>query len=98
MFLFFFVQGDTPNKGRKKIRHVIGEEELEEGTKEAAKEEEERLKRIASRQKMVGEISFISVIICFHAHLITLYLYFESLSSMMRCMKLCRKDLMFWRS
>lgn len=40
-------------KGRKKIRHVIDEEDLEKGTKQAGKEEEERLKRIANRQKMV---------------------------------------------
>ncbi|XP_034242140.1 transcriptional regulator ATRX homolog isoform X2 [Thrips palmi] len=47
---------ESPTKGRKKIRHVISEEDLEKGTKEAAKEEEERLKRIASRQKMYEEL------------------------------------------
>lgn len=47
---------ESPSKGRKKIRHVISEEDLEKGTKLAAKEEEERLKRIADRQKMYDEL------------------------------------------
>ncbi|KAE8745380.1 hypothetical protein FOCC_FOCC007928, partial [Frankliniella occidentalis] len=47
---------ESPTKGRKKIRHMMKEDELEEGTKEAAKEEEERLKRIAARQKMYEEL------------------------------------------
>ncbi|KAE8739325.1 hypothetical protein FOCC_FOCC015174 [Frankliniella occidentalis] len=50
------VDGESPMKGRKKIKHMLKDEELEEGTKEAAKEEEERLKRIAPRQKMYEEL------------------------------------------
>ncbi|KAK3930445.1 Transcriptional regulator ATRX-like protein [Frankliniella fusca] len=49
-------ENDSPTKGRKKIRHMIKEEELEQGTKEAAKEEEERRERIAARQKLYEEI------------------------------------------
>ncbi|KAJ1526822.1 hypothetical protein ONE63_008390 [Megalurothrips usitatus] len=47
---------DSPMKGRKKLRHMMREDDLEQGTKEAAKEEEERLKRIAARQKQYDEL------------------------------------------
>lgn len=46
-------QAESPTKGRKKIKQIIQDEDLAEGTKEAAKAESERLKRIAARQKMV---------------------------------------------
>ena len=58
------VQSESPVKGRKKIRHVIHEDELEEGTKNAAKEEEDRRKRIAARQKMVPLILYITPLSC----------------------------------
>lgn len=47
-------QGSTPNKsGRKNIRKVLKDKQVADDTKLAAKEEEERLKRIAERQALV---------------------------------------------
>lgn len=47
-------QGSTPGKsGRKNIRKVLKDKQVAEDTKLAAKEEEERLKRIAERQSLV---------------------------------------------
>lgn len=47
-------QGSTPGKsGRKNIRKVLKDKQVAEDTKLAAKEEEERLKRIAERQTLV---------------------------------------------
>lgn len=47
-------QGSTPGKsGRKNIRKVLKDKQVAEDTKLAAKEEEERLKRIAERQALV---------------------------------------------
>lgn len=47
-------QGSTPGKsGRKNIRKVLKDKQVAEDTKLAAKEEEERLKRIADRQAVV---------------------------------------------
>lgn len=48
------VSQGTPNKsGRKNIRKVLKDKQVAEDTKQAAKEEEERLKRIAERQILV---------------------------------------------
>jgi len=50
-------QGSTPAKsGRKNIRKVLKDKQVAEDTKLAAKEEEERLKRIAERQALVYSI------------------------------------------
>lgn len=47
-------QGSTLGKsGRKNIRKVLKDKQVAEDTKLAAKEEEERLKRIAERQAVV---------------------------------------------
>lgn len=46
-------QGTPGKKGRKNIRKVIKDKQVADDTKQAAKEEEERLKRIAERQKLV---------------------------------------------
>jgi len=50
----WFQKNESPNKGRKKIKKLIKDDDLLEETKEAAKVEEERRKRIAERQKMVN--------------------------------------------
>ncbi|XP_011344208.2 transcriptional regulator ATRX isoform X3 [Ooceraea biroi] len=50
-------QGSTPGKsGRKNIRKVLKDKQVAEDTKLAAKEEEERLKRIAERQALYNEV------------------------------------------
>ena len=47
-------QESSPGKsGRKNIRKVLKDKQVTEDTKQAAKEEEERLKRIAERQALV---------------------------------------------
>lgn len=46
-------QGTPGKKGRKNIRRVIKDKQVADDTKQAAKEEEERIKRIAERQKLV---------------------------------------------
>lgn len=46
-------QGTPGKKGRKNIRKVMKDKQVTNDTKQAAKEEEERLKRIAERQKLV---------------------------------------------
>ncbi|XP_047111302.1 transcriptional regulator ATRX homolog isoform X1 [Schistocerca piceifrons] len=46
----------TPGKGRKNIRRVLKDENVAEATKRAAREEEERKKRIAEKQKMYNEL------------------------------------------
>ena len=45
--------GGSPSKGRKNIREVLRDKHVGADTKKAAREEEERLKRIAERQKLV---------------------------------------------
>lgn len=51
-------QGSTPGKsGRKNIRRVLKDKQVADDTKQAAKEEEERLRRIAERQALVRSIS-----------------------------------------
>lgn len=55
-------QGSGPGKsGRKNIRKVLKDKQVAEDTKLAAKEEEERLKRIAERQALVCPILSTSV-------------------------------------
>ncbi|XP_072754858.1 uncharacterized protein [Anoplolepis gracilipes] len=50
-------QDSTPGKsGRKNIRKVLKDKQVAEDTKLAAKEEEERLKRIAERQALYNEM------------------------------------------
>ncbi|XP_020296025.1 transcriptional regulator ATRX-like isoform X2 [Pseudomyrmex gracilis] len=50
-------QGSTPGKsGRKNIRKVLKDKQVAEDTKLAAKEEEERLKRIAERQSLYNNM------------------------------------------
>nr|XP_012224632.1 PREDICTED: transcriptional regulator ATRX isoform X2 [Linepithema humile] len=50
-------QGSTPGKsGRKNIRKVWKDKQVAEDTKLAAKEEEERLKRIAERQALYNDM------------------------------------------
>ncbi|XP_017875510.1 transcriptional regulator ATRX homolog isoform X2 [Ceratina calcarata] len=49
-------QGTPGKKGRKNIRKVMEEELVADDTKLAAKAEEERLKRIAERQKVYNEM------------------------------------------
>lgn len=46
----------SDNKQRKKIRKVMNEKNLDDGTKRATKEEEERRKRIEERQKVYNKI------------------------------------------
>lgn len=46
-------QGTPGKKGRKNIRKVMKDKQVTHDTKQAAKEEEERLKRISERQKLV---------------------------------------------
>lgn len=46
-------QGTPGKSGRKNIRKVLKDKQVAEDTKQAAKEEEERLKRIAERQALV---------------------------------------------
>ncbi|XP_044730709.1 transcriptional regulator ATRX homolog [Chrysoperla carnea] len=47
---------DSKGQRRKKIRKLLGKDELSSKTKSATKEEMERRKRIADRQKMYNEI------------------------------------------
>ncbi|RVE51323.1 hypothetical protein evm_004003 [Chilo suppressalis] len=54
---------DTENEGknkhgRKNIRKVMGKNQLEEATKKAAREEKERIARIAERQKLYNNLEF----------------------------------------
>ncbi|XP_026745714.1 dentin sialophosphoprotein-like [Trichoplusia ni] len=54
---------DTENEGRNKhgrknIRKVMGKNQLEEATKKAAREEKERIARIADRQKLYNNLDF----------------------------------------
>ncbi|XP_028169324.1 transcriptional regulator ATRX homolog [Ostrinia furnacalis] len=44
--------------GRKNIRKVMGKNQLEEATKKAARQEKERIARIAERQKMYNNLEF----------------------------------------
>nr|XP_032518493.1 transcriptional regulator ATRX homolog isoform X2 [Danaus plexippus plexippus] len=44
--------------GRKNIRKVMSKNQLEEATKKAAKEEKERIARIAERQKLYNNLEF----------------------------------------
>ncbi|XP_045773652.1 transcriptional regulator ATRX homolog isoform X2 [Maniola jurtina] len=44
--------------GRKNIRRVMGKNQLEEATKKAAREEKERIARIAERQKLYNNLEF----------------------------------------
>lgn len=46
-------QGTPSKSGRKNIRKVLKDKQVADDTKQAAKEEEERLKRIAERQALV---------------------------------------------
>lgn len=46
-------QGTSSKSGRKNIRKVLKDKQVADDTKQAAKEEEERLKRIMERQKLV---------------------------------------------
>lgn len=49
--------GESPGKGgRKNIRKLLDKEDLAEATRKAAKEEEERKKRILQRQKLFNEV------------------------------------------
>lgn len=47
-------QGSPGKTGRKNIRKVLRDKQVAEDTKQAAKDEEERLRRIAERQKLVS--------------------------------------------
>ncbi|XP_046823405.1 transcriptional regulator ATRX-like isoform X1 [Vespa crabro] len=49
-------QGTSSKSGRKNIRKVLKDKQVAEDTKQAAKEEEERLKRIMERQKLYNEM------------------------------------------
>ncbi|XP_076390210.1 uncharacterized protein LOC100874907 [Megachile rotundata] len=49
-------QGTPGKKSRKNIRKVMKDKQVADDTKQAAKEEEERLKRIAERQKLYNEM------------------------------------------
>ncbi|XP_078034096.1 uncharacterized protein LOC144468475 [Augochlora pura] len=49
-------QGTPGKKGRKNIRKVMKDKQVADDTKQAAKEEEERLQRIADRQKLYNEM------------------------------------------
>ncbi|XP_011142974.1 transcriptional regulator ATRX isoform X3 [Harpegnathos saltator] len=49
-------QGTPGKSGRKNIRKVLKDKQVAEDTKQAAKEEEERLKRIAERQALYNEM------------------------------------------
>ncbi|XP_076641676.1 transcriptional regulator ATRX homolog isoform X2 [Halictus rubicundus] len=49
-------QGTPGKKGRKNIRKVLKDKQVADDTKQAAKEEEERLKRIEDRQKLYNEM------------------------------------------
>ncbi|XP_068081262.1 transcriptional regulator ATRX [Anabrus simplex] len=49
-------KGDTPGKGRKNIRAVLEDDNVTEATRKAAKEEEERCKRIAERQELYNKL------------------------------------------
>ncbi|KAM3960252.1 transcriptional regulator ATRX homolog [Aphomia sociella] len=54
---------DTENEGRNKhgrknIRKVMGKSQLEEATKKAARQEKERIARIAERQKIYNNLEF----------------------------------------
>jgi len=43
----------SPSKGRKNIRKLISDNRLDKTTRQAAKEEEERKRRVAEKQKLV---------------------------------------------
>ncbi|XP_014484320.1 PREDICTED: transcriptional regulator ATRX-like isoform X2 [Dinoponera quadriceps] len=49
-------QGTPGKSGRKNIRKVLKDKQVADDTKQAAKEEEERLKRIAERQALYNEM------------------------------------------
>jgi transcriptional regulator ATRX len=48
---------DSPGKGRKNIRKVLKDKHVADDTKKAAQDEEERLKRIAERQRLVSKMN-----------------------------------------
>lgn len=50
------ISGTPGKKSRKNIRKVMKDKQVADDTKQAAKEEEERLKRIAERQKLYNEM------------------------------------------
>lgn len=89
------MQSESPAKGRKKIKHIISEEDLEKGTKEAAKVEEERLKRIANRQKMVGKFCLILKSLGLYYMFFISLIFTEIFTSMMNYTTMFRKDLVF---
>ena len=74
-------QGSPGKAGRKNIRAVIRDKQVADDTKQAAKEEEERLKRIAERQKLVSiqEQNLIKTNSPIHRH--------KFICSTMRCTK-----------
>ncbi|XP_069683035.1 transcriptional regulator ATRX-like isoform X2 [Periplaneta americana] len=49
-------KSETPGKGRKNIHRIMKDENVGEATRRAAREEEERKKRILEKQKMYNEI------------------------------------------
>ncbi|XP_041981672.1 transcriptional regulator ATRX homolog isoform X3 [Aricia agestis] len=52
-------ENEGKNKhGRKNIRKVMGKNQLEEATKKAARQEKERIARIAERQKLYNNLQF----------------------------------------
>lgn len=50
----FCFQSDATGKGRKKIHRIMKDENVGEATRRAAREEEERKKRISEKQKLVS--------------------------------------------
>ncbi|XP_068081267.1 transcriptional regulator ATRX homolog isoform X2 [Anabrus simplex] len=48
--------GDTPNKGRRNIRALMKDDSIAETTQVAVREEEERRRRIAEKQKMYNDL------------------------------------------
>lgn len=69
-------QGSTPGKsGRKNIRKVLKDKQVAEDTKLAAKEEEERLKRIAERQALVYLATALQTFLMINIHILHNYLF-----------------------
>lgn len=57
-------QGTPGKSGRKNIRKVLKDKQVADDTKQAAKEEEERLKRIAERQALVYNSLVLPTVTC----------------------------------
>lgn len=65
MYICLQEEGGSSQKGRKNIRKIMSKGDISKSTKQAEREEEERRKRVADRQKTVGYAgqSYLNVVV-----------------------------------